>query len=100
MKRTTLLTALLVGCSSRPDPAPSVPVQAKRPAAPKQLTADECNRTLVGKNKAAVKDVLGTPTGTFSSGWKYADKVWSDDLQKHVALWVYFGTDGTVIKCE
>ena len=97
MRRTTLLTALLVGCSSRPDPAPPVPIKQ---AAPKQLTADECHRTLVGKSKAAVKDALGTPTGAFSGGWKYADKVWSDDLQKHVALWVYFGTDDTVIKCE
>ena len=91
------MTALLVGCSARPDPAPPVPVQAS-PA--KRPTAVALGVELVGKSADDVRAKLGPPTGKFSGGWKYQDGAWDDDLQKHVALWVYFGTDGKVIRCD
>ena len=98
MRRTTLLTALLVGCSSRPDPAPPVPIKQASPA--KRPTAVALGAELVGKSADDVRAKLGPPTGKFSGGWKYQDGAWDDDLQKHVALWVYFGTDGKVIRCD
>ncbi len=93
MKRIVLLAVLSLGCS-----APQRPT-AKAPA-PQQVTATQIRHALIGRQKEYVRTMLGQPTGTFSGGWKYQDKVWDPDLNRPTVLWVYFDDNDVVVKCE